>query len=154
MLYLWVKYLHILSSAILFGTGLGTAAYMFLACQTKNPRLIATVTGQVVFADWLFTGTSGVIQPLSGFILVYLAGYSLTSTWLWGAIIGYLLAAFCWFPVVFLQIKIHKLANHAALTNTPLPARYYRYYHYWFWLGWPAFFSLLIVFYLMTNKPA
>lgn len=153
MLYLWIKYLHILSSAVLFGTGLGTAAYMFIACQTKNAQIIAAVTRQVVLADWLFTGTSGLLQPITGLVLVYLGGYSLSSLWLMGALIGYLIAAFCWFPVVYLQIKIHKLAKQAASTNTPLPALYDNYYRYWFWLGWPAFFSLLIVFYLMTNKP-
>lgn len=153
MLYLWIKYLHILSSAVLFGTGLGTAAYMFIACQTKNVKIISSVTRQVVIADWLFTSTSGLLQPITGLLLVYLAGYSFKLPWIWGAILGYIIAACCWFPVVYLQIQIHQLAKAAHQQAAPLPAQYFRYYRYWFWLGWPAFLSLMTVFYLMTNKP-
>lgn len=154
MLYLWLKFIHVLSSTILFGTGIGTASVMVYAHSTKNPATIAAISRYVVLADWLFTGTSGFIQPLTGLWMVYLVGYPWSSLWIAGSIIGYLIAAFCWFPVVYLQIKLRDFANVAAQNNTPLPIQYYQYYRWWFALGWPAFISLTIVFYLMTNKPA
>lgn len=86
--------------------------------------------------------------------MVYLVGYSLTSFWILGSIIGYLIAAFCWFPVVYLQIKMRDFAVDAHQSHTPLPPLYFSYFRYWFCLGWPAFISLVVVFYLMTNKPA
>jgi uncharacterized membrane protein len=153
MLYLWLKLIHIISSTILFGTGIGTACNMLLAHQTKDVYTIAKTARYVVFADWLFTSTSGLIQPITGLWMVYLVGYSFHSFWIWGAIIGYLIAAFCWFPVVFLQMKIRDFATESLQNKTALPAIYYRYFKYWFCLGWPAFISLLIVFYLMTFKP-
>lgn len=150
--YLLIKYLHILSSTILFGTGIGTACNMFFAHRTRDPYLIAMTSKYVVMADWVFTGTSGFLQPVTGLALAYVAGYSLTSVWLLGSIIGYLIAAVCWFPVVYLQIKMRDLALVAYQSQRELPAAYFRYYRYWFILGWPAFLSLLGVFYLMVTK--
>ena len=154
MLYLWLKFIHVISSTVLFGTGIGTACTMLYGHKTKNTQIIAATTRYVVMADWLFTGTSGFIQPLTGLWMVYLVGYSWTSLWIIGSIIGYLIAACCWFPVVYLQIKMRDFAAEAELNNTPLPPIYFRYFKYWFCLGWPAFISLMVVFYLMTNKPA
>lgn len=153
MLYLHVKLAHILSSTILFGTGLGTAFTLFMANRTKDVYLIAKAARYVVFVDWIFTGTSGFIQPVTGLWMVYLNSYPFSTFWVWGSILGYLIAAFCWFPVVYLQIKIRDFAELALATKTALPDIYHRYYRYWFILGWPAFISLLGVFYLMTNKP-
>lgn len=154
MLYLFLKFIHIISSTILFGTGLGTACTMIYAHRTRDPYIIATMSSYVVLADWVFTATSGVIQPVTGLTMVYLAGYSWSSFWIWGSIMGYLLAAFCWFPVVYLQIKMRDFALQAVDEKSALPKRYFQYYRYWFCLGWPAFISLVIVFYLMSFKPS
>lgn len=153
MLYLWLKFIHVVSSTILFGTGIGTASTMLYAHKSKDVNLIRSTTQYVVLADWIFTGSSGVIQPLTGFWLIHLAGYAWTSFWIIGSIMGYLIAAFCWFPVVYLQIKMRDLAAQAYAEKTSLSPLYFRYFHYWFWLGWPAFMSLVGVFYLMTTKP-
>ena len=154
MLYFWLKFIHVISSTILFGTGIGTACSMLYSHQTKNIQVIAATTRYVVLADWIFTGTSGFIQPLTGLWMVYLVGYPWSSFWISGSIIGYIIAACCWFPVVYLQIKMRDFAVEAEKNNTRLPPIYYRYFKYWFCLGWPAFISLIFVFYLMTNKPA
>lgn len=153
MLYIFIKTLHILSSTLLFGTGIGTACVMLYGHSTQDVRVIAATTRYVVLADWLFTASSGIVQPLTGFYLVSLAGFPWSSHWLIWSMIGYGIAALCWFPVVYLQMKMRDFASLAARDNTPLPALYFRYYHYWFCLGWPAFISLLAVFYLMTAKP-
>lgn len=153
MVYLFLKLIHIISSTILFGTGIGTACNMFLAHRTRDVFIIATTARYVVFADWIFTSTSGFIQLVTGLLMVYLAGYSFSLMWVWGSIIGYFIAAFCWFPVVYLQIKIRNMAVKAVTEHTELPALYYRYFRYWFCLGWPAFISLMVVFYLMVFKP-
>ncbi|MBA2711414.1 MAG: DUF2269 domain-containing protein [Tatlockia sp.] len=153
MLYLFLKYIHIVSSTILFGTGLGTAFTMVFAHRTGDSYIVAASSRYVVFADWIFTTPAGFIQPVSGFLMVYIAGYSWSSLWIWGSILGYLIAALSWFPVVYLQIKMRNLAVKAVNEKSKLPPLYYRYYRYWFCLGWPAFISLLIVFYLMSFKP-
>lgn len=151
--YLLVKWVHILSSTILFGFGAGTAWYFWNAHLTRDPATIASVGRMVVRADWIFTGTSGVVQPASGVALVYLSGYSLTESWLLVTYLLYILAFACWAPVVGLQIRAQRLAQKAAETGRPLDAGYHRAMRLWFLLGWPAFIALLGVFWLMIAKP-
>ncbi len=111
--YLWLKWLHVVSAAVLFGTGLGTALQMWLAHLRRDPRAIAVVARNVVLVDWLFTASSGVIQPLSGFGLVTLAGFDPWSSWLVISYGLYALAALCWFRVVWLQIRVRDIAAAA-----------------------------------------
>lgn len=153
MLYAWIKILHIISASVLFGTGLGTAFYMFYVNQQKNITLIAKATTAVVIADWFFTATSGIVQLLTGFTLIYLKGYSLLSLWVLGSLLGYVIAGACWLPVVFLQMRCRDLALNASTNKTPLPAEYHHYFRVWWLLGIPAFIALVVVFYLMANKP-
>lgn len=153
MLYAWIKIIHIISASVLFGTGLGTAFYMFYVNLGNDVKLIAKATAQVVIADWLFTLSSGIIQAITGFILIYLKGYSLSSFWILGSILGYLIAGACWVPVVWLQMRCRDLAYIAATNKTPLPQQYKKLFTIWWLLGIPAFIALVGVFYLMTNKP-
>lgn len=154
MEYLTVKWLHILSSTFLFGTGIGSAFYMLFTSISRDVRAIAVVSRHVVLADWIFTATTGLIQPLTGIYLIYLAGFPWTSTWIMWSIGLYLLAGACWLPVVWIQYRMRDMAQAAASANTELPAQYWRYLRIWVALGIPAFFALVIVFWLMVAKPA
>ncbi len=154
MTYLVIKWLHILSSTLLFGTGLGSAFYMFFASRTRDPRVVATVVKYVVIADWVFTTPTIILQPATGFYLVHLAGYPLASPWIAWSVALYLLAGAAWLPVVWMQMRMRDLAVTAADTGTPLPARYWRFLRAWVALGVVAFLSLVVVFYLMVAKPA
>ncbi len=152
--YVTVKWLHILSSTLLFGTGLGSAFYMFFASRTRDPRVIAVVVRYVVIADYLFTLTTVIFQPLTGFYLAYLAGIPLGSAWIVWSTVLYLVAGACWLPVVWLQIRMRNMAQRAVLDRTDMPPLYWRYFRRWILLGIPAFISLVVVFYLMVAKPA
>ena len=55
--YVTVKWLHILSSTFLFGTGIGSAFYLLFANVSRDVRAIAVVSRYVVVADWLFTAS-------------------------------------------------------------------------------------------------
>jgi uncharacterized membrane protein len=153
-LYATLKWLHILSSTLLFGTGLGTAWYFWTAHRGGNARVIAAVGRQVVRADWLFTATAGVAQPVTGGLLVWHLGYDPLEPWLVASYALYGLAFLCWAPVVALQIRATRLAALAAEQGSPLPESYHRLLRIWFRLGWPAFAALLAIFWLMVAKPA
>ncbi len=107
------KWLHILSSTLLFGTGLGTAFFMFFTNRSGDVRAIAVVTRYVVIADWLFTATTVVFQPLSGLMMMHLAGIPLTARWIWVSFALYFVAGACWLPVVWIQMKLRNLAREA-----------------------------------------
>ena len=153
MIYEVLKITHILSACVLFGTGFGTALYMLFVNLQSDLDLIARATRQVVFADWVFTGTSGVVQALTGFAMVALKGYALSHVWVLGAIVGYGIAGACWVPVVWLQLRCAQIAEQCLSARSPLTQQYRRYFRTWCLLGIPAFAALVVVFYLMTAGP-
>lgn len=153
MIYLFVKWLHVLSATVLFGTGLGTAFQMWMAHRRGDVRAIAATARNVVKADWLFTATSGVAQPVTGGVMIWMAGHDSLAPWLAWSYALYALALACWLPVVWLQIRVRNLAEAAVREATPLPAAYHRCMRWWFALGWPAFLSLLAIFWLMVARP-
>src|SRR4051812_4302542 len=154
MEYQIIKWLHVLSSTLLFGTGLGSAYYMFFATRTRDPRVIASVVRLVVIADWAFTTPSIIAQPLTGLWMVHIAGYPLSSRWLVASIGLYLLAGAAWLPVVWMQIRMRELASQAAASGAALPAAYDRMLRAWVLLGIVAFVALVVVFWLMVTKPS
>ncbi|MBE9609981.1 DUF2269 family protein [Chitinilyticum piscinae] len=151
--YLLVKWLHILSATLMFGTGFGTAFYLFVANRSGNVAAIAVVSRWVVRADWWFTTPAVIIQPLSGWLMIRLAGYPLDSFWIVAALALYALAGACWLPVVWLQLQMRDMALQANTAGAALPPRYWRYEKIWTLLGFPAFGGLLIVYWLMVAKP-
>ena len=153
MEYVVVKWLHILSSTFLFGTGIGSAWYMLFANLSRDVRAIAVVARNVVIADWIFTATTAVIQPLSGFYMIHLAGYPFHSKWIMWSVALYILAGACWLPVVWIQMRLRDLSAEAVRANSALPPLYWRYFKIWIALGVPAFISFVVIFWLMVAKP-
>lgn len=147
-----IKTLHILSATLLFGTGLGTAYFMWSANRTRDARITAAVTRHVVRADGIFTLPAIIFQPLSGAWLMHTAGYS-WSGWMMLALALYAVAGVCWLPVVWLQLRMRDLAADAAQAYQPLSACYWRYAQIWIWLGVPAFIAMVGIFFLMVLKP-
>ena len=151
--YVPLKAVHIVSSTILFGTGLGTAFFKWIVDRTGNVAAIRVVSEKVVLADWLFTSPAIVVQAVTGVLLARIAGFPLTHGWVAYAIGLYCIAGLCWLPVVWLQMQMRELARQSDTQGTPLAASYWVYARAWFWLGVPAFLSLVVVFWLMVAKP-
>lgn len=152
-MYEWLKLIHILSSVLMVGTGFGSAFYMFMANRSNNLQAQVIVSRLVVKADWWFTTPTVIIQPVSGIALVYLAGWPLDANWLLWTYALYALAAVCWLPVVWLQIRMRNMALEASANSTALPALFWRYARYWEMLGYPAFVAMLGIYWLMVAKP-
>jgi uncharacterized membrane protein len=147
--YLSAKWLHILSSTVLFGTGIGTAFQMVFAVHSGNIQAIHSTAKGVVLADWLFTTPAGIVQPATGLWLIWLQGYALTESWLLLSYGLYIVAFCCWAPVVHLQLKIRNLTKDAP----SMPPEAEKAFKIWMMLGWPAFAALVMVFWLMVHKP-
>ena len=151
--YAWVKLIHILSATVLFGTGVGTAFQMLATHRSGRVAAIAVVSRNTVLADWLFTATTGVLQPLTGFLMIAMAGYDPFESWLIITYGLYSIAGLCWLKVVQLQYRIRRLSTAAVEASTPLHESYDRAVRIWFILGWPAFIGLILIFILMVMKP-
>lgn len=150
--YLLLKWIHILSSTILFGTGIGSAFYMFMANRRKEISGIYSTTRHVVIADWLFTTPAVIIQFITGLLLMQVTGYTLDNTWLFWSIALYFFAGACWLPVVWMQIKMRDMAKDALDAGKELPARYWHFDRCWIILGSLAFPAVIIIFWLMVVK--
>lgn len=152
-LYETIKFAHVLSAAVLFGTGAGIAFFMVAAHRTGRPDVIAATARMVVLADFLFTAPAVVLQPLSGVALAHVQGYRLSEPWLLAAGGLYLLVGACWLPVVAIQLRIRRIADAASAAGAPLPAAYGRLFRTWFILGWPAFGGVVGIYWLMIARP-
>jgi uncharacterized membrane protein len=153
MLYFLLKYVHLIGAAVLLGTGAGIAFFMLMAHLTKNTAVIAGVARIVVIADFLFTATAVVLQPVTGILLAREAGHSLTDGWIVLSVALYLFVGAFWLPVVWMQMKMRDLAQAAATAGARLPDRYHRLFWTWFAFGFPAFAAVLAIFWLMMTRP-
>jgi uncharacterized membrane protein len=150
--YLVLKWVHILSSTILFGAGIGSAFHLFVATLRRNVDGVATATRNVVLADWLLTTPTAILQPATGLALLHRMGVPYGTPWVAWSLGLYVVAIACWVPVVWMQIRMRDIAMDAAARGAPVPASYDRLFHLWTVLGMAAFAAFLFIFWLMVTK--
>ena len=153
MLYLILKYLHVIGAAVLLGTGAGIAFFMLMAHLDGRPVVVAGVTRIVVIADFVFTAAAVAVQPVTGVLLAVETGASPWEGWIFVSILLYLVTGAFWLPVVRMQMKMRKLAAIAAINGEALPPAYHRLFRTWFACGFPAFASVLAILWLMIARP-
>ena len=153
-LYFVLKYLHVIGASVLLGTGAGIAFFMLLAHLGGDVRIIAGTARIVVIADFVFTATAVVAQPVTGVLLAREMNYSLFEGWIVLSIGLYLVTGLFWLPVVWMQMRMRDLATEAAAGSKPLPDAYRRLFRLWFAFGFPAFGAVLGIFWLMIRRPA
>lgn len=152
MLYLFVKYLHILAAIFLFGFGMGSYLYLIAASRTANPVLIAHVARMVVRFDTWITTPAGFIQIISGYWLTKLLGLSLLTDWVVTSLIIFICVGALWLPVLVLQKRMERLAIQAAQTAQALTDQYQTIYRLWFWLGVAGFSGMFMIVLMMVSK--
>ncbi|MBO6509572.1 MAG: DUF2269 domain-containing protein [Roseibium sp.] len=153
MIYDLLLYAHVIGACVLLGTGAGIAFFMVMSNRSRDPALIAHVSAIVVLADTVFTATAAVLQPVTGYLLVREVGWSLLEGWVLVSLCLYVVVGVFWLPVVWIQIRLRRMAEAAALASEPLPPAYHRLYRIWFACGFPAFFAVLAIVWLMLTKP-
>jgi len=151
--YYVLKFLHVIGATVLLGTGAGIAFFMLMAHRTGRTAVVADVARIVVIADYVFTATAVVAQPITGILLARTVGYELTEGWIIASIGLYLFTGAFWLPVVWMQSRMRTLAREAAASGNPLPPAYHRLFRWWFAFGFPAFAAVLLIFWLMIARP-
>ncbi|MEO1028453.1 MAG: DUF2269 domain-containing protein [Pseudomonadota bacterium] len=149
----FLRWAHVLGATVLIGTGAGIAFFMLMAHRTREPKLIAHTAGIVVIADWIFTASAVIIQPITGVWLAYLIGWPIFSGWVFISLLLYVFIGVFWLPVVWIQKEMRDLARAASASNAALPQRYDRLFRIWFACGFPAFAAILVILWLMLMKP-
>lgn len=154
--YVMVKILHVLSAAILFGTGIGIAFFTwagYLRCRrSKDVRALSRILELTVIADWLFTAPAVVFQFFSGVYLLHAMNMPWLTVWSVLVMSLFVLAGMCWIPVVVIQYRLRNAARAAASWDA-LGPRFARLFAWWFWLGVPAFGAVIALYLVMMAKP-
>lgn len=154
MLYLSLKYIHIIAAIFLFGFGMGSYLYLIAASRTGNPQVIAHVARMVIRFDRWITTPAGFIQILSGALMVRVADMPMTTDWVMTSLIIYLCIGTIWLPVLRLQTRLHALsaAAAAAASGQGLDGEYRTVYRQWFWMGVVGFFGMFVIVLMMVMK--
>ncbi|WP_346912967.1 DUF2269 domain-containing protein [uncultured Roseibium sp.] len=153
MVYELLRFAHVIGACVLLGTGAGIAFFMVISNRTQDPALIAHAAGIVVLADTVFTATAAVFQPITGLLLANITGYPVLEGWVAVSLGLYVFVGMFWLPVVWIQIRLRRLAATARDAGTGLPPAYHRLYRIWFACGFPAFLAVLAIIWLMLTKP-
>lgn len=155
MTYLALKWLHLIGSAVLFGTGLGIAFFAWfgyrMAIKRGDLGLLQGVLALTVVADTVFTAVAAVLQPVTGLALFFMTGGQWHSAWLWWVLGVYAFVGCCWLPVVAIQIRLRNRAR-AVARLAELGPDFHRLFGIWFVLGWPAFAGVMVLFALMLGR--
>jgi len=151
--YFILKYLHVIGATVLLGTGAGIAFFMLVAHRTGDAAVIAGVARIVVIADFVFTTTAVIAQPVTGVLLATEVGYSLSEGWILLSIGLYVFTGVFWLPVVWMQARMRRLAEASVRNGEPLPPLYRKLFRFWFAFGFPAFAAVLAIFWLMITRP-
>ena len=149
-----VRLIHVLGACVLVGTGAGIAFFMVMANRRADPVLVAHTASVVVIADIVFTATAAVLQPITGMVLTWGLGWSLTEDRIALSLSLYVFIGVFWLPVVWIQAKMHDEAILCAKSGTTLSVQYRRLYRIWFACGFPAFIAIIALLWLMIAKPS
>jgi uncharacterized membrane protein len=153
---LLLKAAHVLSAAIIFGTGLGIAFFTWFgyrrAMRDGALEALRSTLRLTVIADACLTAPAVVFQAASGVVLMNAYGWPMLSAWsiaVWGL---FLLAGACWLPVLVIQARLARAARRAASTAALEPG-FHRMFRWWFALGTVAFSAVIAIYWLMVAKP-
>jgi uncharacterized membrane protein len=152
--YFVLKYLHVIGSMVIMGTGAGIAFFMLMAHRSRDATFVARTARVVVLADFFFTATAIIVQPITGYLLLRETGISLSKGWLLASLALYGVAGAFWLPVIWMQIQMRDLAQRAACAGEQLPPRYDRLFAWWLAFGFPGFGSVMLIIWLMIAKPS
>lgn len=148
-MYLTIKLIHIISATLMFGTGLGSAFYMYMTYRSGDISAMAQTNRIVVIADSIFTAPMVIVQLVTGLFLLNANGMSWNSTWSLYVLAMYLFVGACWLPVVWLQIRLRDRACELKQADES----YIKMMRIWLTLGAMAFPAVVILYAFMVFKP-
>lgn len=153
---LLLKAAHVLSAAVIFGTGIGIAFFTWFgyrgAMRGGSVEALRSTLRLTVIADACLTAPAVVFQMVSGVALMDAYGWPLLSAWSIAVWSLFFVAGACWLPVLLIQTELARASREAASTAA-LPSGFHRMFRWWFALGVVAFASVIAIYWLMVAKP-
>jgi uncharacterized membrane protein len=154
--YMILKIAHVISGAIILGTGIGIAFFCWFgyraALRSRDIGSLRTTLRLTVIADACFTAPAVIFQAVSGAVMMNILGWPWLSAWSITVAASFVLVGACWLPVLAIQAALSRAAQRAQSIEA-LPESFHRRYRVWFFLGIPAFVTVIAIYYLMVAKP-
>jgi uncharacterized membrane protein len=144
-----IRWLHVVSSALMFGVGVGAFWFMTMAVRSGDPGAIAVTTRNAVRAEWVIAVPVSIVQPTTGYLLMRGLGYPLTSTWFWLVVAAYIVAGMAWVYLVKAEYRLRALATAGFAPGGEFAGVYGR----WRVLAMTTFAGVLTLFGLMVFRP-
>ena len=144
--------MHIISSALMLGVGVGAFWFMLTAVRSCNPAAIAVTTRNAVRAEWCIAVPIALIQPLTGYLLMTQLGYSLRSLWFVAVVALYVIAGMCWIYLFKTELRLRSLAEEHRSDST-MPPAFWLLFSRWTRLCICSFTGVLGIFWLMVFRP-
>lgn len=148
----FIRFAHVLSSALMFGVGIGAFWFMFTTVRSGNRAAIAITTRNAVRAEWFIAAPVAVIQPTTGYLLMLELGYPLKSMWFYAVAVLYMSAGMCWVYLVKAEISLRGLAAAHGTSAAP-PGEFGALFRRWTRLALGTFAGVLAIFALMVFRP-
>lgn len=148
-----IRLIHIVSSALMFGVGIGAFWFMRAALGSANVAAIAVITRNAVRAEWFIAAPVAIIQPTTGYLLMLQLDYLFRSRWFLAVAALYIVAGMCWVYLVKAELKMRNLAAASSHAARPLPPQYHALSRRWQRLALAAFAGVLAIFWLMVFRP-
>ncbi len=156
-LILALKFLHMVTMSVMFGTWLGIALFMLFAHRMDHASVVALVSAFVVKAQtWVMAGAV-ILQPLIGVPLALTIGSSMSAYWLEVSVAVYALVVLLWMGGLLVEMRIRRLSvrlsKDPAATKTPLPLGYRRLFWVWSVLTVAGLSGMIAIMALMVWQP-
>lgn len=151
-MYIWLKYIHILSAMIMIGTTAVNGVLELRSTHRQEAKLSAFTMEVVKLLNFALMLPSLILLPVSGLLLASEAGYSLKAPWLMYSI---MLMFALWAAFItghFVETQMGKFAAKSAEKEEALAAGYFRFARYGTWIGTLATIAALISLYMMVAK--
>ena len=153
-LLLAIKFVHVLSAAVMYGAWLGVAGFMLLAHRARNPSVVALVAQFAVRIELFVVAGAIAMQPIAGFPLAWAIGLNLLNEfWLYASLALYVAIVAVWLVVVRVEIRLRNITREAALKRVPLPEAYARMFGIWFMLAAVLVSGMTVLMLLMVWQP-
>jgi uncharacterized membrane protein len=150
------KTAHVLSAAIILGTGIGIAFFCWFgyrgAMRSGDLGVLREVLRLTVVADACVIAAAVAFQAASGVVLLALLGWPQLSAWTVAVWSLFALAGACWIPVLFIQARLAREATRVPSVEW-LPRAFHASFKRWCALGVPAFAAVIAIYWLMVAKP-
>src|SRR5580700_3416911 len=130
-LILALKFVHMVTMAVMFGTWLGISLFMLFAHRMGHTSVVALISVFVVRAELSVMAVAVLLQPLIGVPLALAVGSSMSAYWLEVSVAIYAAVVLVWMGGLLIEMRIRRLSRDAAVAKVPLPPSYRRLFWVW-----------------------